>query len=400
MKKIDTKKFLLGFFVVALSCLLTAGAGFLYKRPENEQIRNTVMFTVCALCIVYGWYHYDIEEELDYNNSLHMTRFFLFFTGGTVFACLLPLFPFSVWPVVALAVALAFFSNAFLGLFSYGAIVMFAVFLAEASLNVFFLYFLSGGMAIMLFRHLDESFQVGIPTIVSMLFFFVAETATVVLFINERLTWEMFIMPVMNVCLTGLLLLCVLKYFSYAIIHQYRNRYQEINDPEFTLMAELKKEARDDYFLALHTAYFSERIASSIHADVALTKAGAYYHRFGRIYRESGRSEETEEEILRNICQEYEFPVTICDVVLECASRRCVSKESTIVMFADAIVSSILFLFEKDPDGKPDYDQVVEMIFNRKQQNGSLDASLITVHDLAVMKEIFTREKLYYDFLH
>ncbi|WWR14613.1 hypothetical protein V1224_08835 [Lachnospiraceae bacterium JLR.KK008] len=399
MKKLNRKKILPGIFLILLSCLFSAGASFLYGRPENEQIRNTVMFTVCALCVVYGWYHYDLEDELDYNNSLHLTRFLFFFVTGTLFACLLPLFPFSVWPVVALAIALSFFSNAFLGLFSYGAIIMFAAFLSEASLNVFFLYFLSGSMAILLFRNLDESFQVGIPTITSMLFFFVAETATIVLFINERLTWEMFLMPVMNVCLTGLLFLCVLKYFSFSVIHQYRNRYLEVNDPEFELMAELKKEAKDDYFLALHTAYFSERIASSIHADVALAKAGAYYHRFGKIYRENGHQEETEEEIIHKMCKEYEFPVTIRDVILECASRRCVSKESTIVMFADAIVTSVLFLFEKDPDGKPDYDQVVDMIFTRKQQNGSLDTSLITVHDLSVMKEIFTREKLYYDFL-
>ncbi len=384
--------------MILLPCLLSAGAGFLYQRPLNEQIRNTVMLTISALCLVFGWYHHDLEGMLDYNNSLHMMRFAAFFISGTLFACLLPLFPFPVWPIVALAVAFSFFSNAFLGLFSYAAVIMFAVFLSEASVNVFFLYFLSGGVAILLFRNLDESYKVGIPTVISLLFFFVTETASIVLFVNERLTWEMFVLPVMNMCLTGLLLLCVLKYFSFSIIHQYRNRYQEINDPEFELMAEMKKEARDDYFLAVHTAYFCERIAASIQADAALAKAGAYYHRIGRIYRDKW-PDSAEEDVIINMCEEYDFPPDVRSMILECASRRFVTKESTIVMLSDAIISSVLFLFSKDPNGKPDYDQVVDVVFKKKQQNGSLDVSLITVHDLAVMKQIFSREKLYYDFL-
>lgn len=399
MKKINVKKILIGILIVLIPGLLSACAGFLYERPVNEQIRNTVMLSISTIVLVFAWCRHELEGSLDYNNALHMVRFAAFFLGGAVFACLLPLFPFQVWPVVALAVALSFFSNAFLGLFSYTALIMFAVFLAEASANVFFLYFLSGGAAILLFWHLDESFKVSVPFIISLLFFFVAETASIVLFINERLTWEMFVLPAMNLCLTGLLLLCVLKYFSFAIIHKYRNRYQEINDPEFELMADMKKEARDDYFLALHTAYFSERIAAGIHADVALAKAGAYYHRIGKIYRKIRQETAGEEEIIKRVCEENEFPPDVLNVLLECVSHKYVSKESTIVMFSDAVVSAVLYLFSRDPDGKPDYDQVVDVIFRKKQELGVLNDSSITIHELSVMMQTFIKEKLYYDFL-
>lgn len=399
MRKINWEKNMMGILIVLLSCLFSACAGYLYARPVNEQIRNTVMVSVSALCIVFAWFHHEQENLLDYNNALHMGRFALFLTGGLALACLLPLFPFPVWPVMALAVALSFFSNAFLGLFSYSVIIMFAVFLSEASVNVFFMYFISGAVAILLFRHLDEAFKVSIPTAVSLMLFFVVETASIVLFINERLSWELFILPVMNLCLTGLLLLCVLKYFSYAIVHRYRNRYQEINDPEFELMVKLKQEAKEDYFLALHTAYFSERIAASVHADVALAKAGAYYHRFGRIYREKHGETASEEEILRRVCSENEFPPDIEAVLLECVRRDFVSKESTIVMLSDAVVSSILFLFSKEPNARPDYSQVINMIFKKKQESGILNKSTITIGDFVAMKQIFIKERLYYDFL-
>ena len=399
MRQINWKNILIGILLVLIPGLLATGAGILYQRPVNEQLRNTVMVMIGALTLVYAWLHCNLEQTLDYDNGLHFNRFVAFFFGGMVLACLLPLFPFPVWPVAALAVALSFFSNAFIGMFAYSIVVMFAVFLAEASASVFFLYFISGAAAILLFRHLDEAYKVGIPAAISLLYLFVAETASIVLFINERLGWEMFVLPVMNLLLTGLLLICVLKYFSFAIIHKYRNRYQEINDPEFGLMAEMKKDARDDYFLALHTAYFSERIAASIHADVALAKAGAYYHRIGKIYREKYQDNASEAEIIKRICEENEFPPDIQDVLLECVGRKFVSKESTIVMFSDAIVSSVLFLFSKEPQAKPDYSQLVEVIFKKKQESGILGNSSITIHELLVMKQIFIKEKLYYDFL-
>lgn len=68
-------------------------------------------------------------------------------------------------------------------------------------------------------------------------------------------------------------------------------------------------------------------------------------------------------------------------------------------MFSDAIVSAVQFLLAKEPSAKPDYEQVVNVIFKKKQENGSLNESSITLHELMVMKQIFIQEKLYYDFL-
>lgn len=399
MKRLNQKTRLIRVLMIVLPAIFIGVSGYLYRQQINEQLRNIVLIIIGSGSLVYAWLHCEGEDSLDYNNAVHLNRFAAFYLTGAFVACFLPLFPFPVWPITALAVALSFFSNTFIGLFSYGCIIMQAVFLAGVSVNVFFLYFLSGSVAILLFRHLDENYNVGLPACISLLYLFLTETASIILFINERLSWEMFVLPVMNLLLTGLLFVVVLKYFSTSIIHKFRSRYQEIIDPEYELMAEMKIEAREDYFLALHTAYFSERIANSIHADVALAKAGAYYHRIGKVYRDKRNDSASETEIIQRIASEQEFPPAIEKVLLECVQHRFVSKESTIVMMSDAIVSSILFLMKKDANATLDYNQIIDVIFKKKQDSGALNNSSITIHELLIMKEIFIKEKLYYDFL-
>jgi len=397
MKKITN--IIVVILIVLIPALMCALAGYLYGKPENEQIRNLVMFSIGNICLAFAWFYFEHDGLLDYDNEDHAFRFVVFFLGGIGFSCLLPLFPFQLWPIAALAVILSFFSNAFLGLFSYTVIVMYATLLSGASANIFFLYFLGGSVAVLLFSRMNEAYRVHIPIIVSLSFLFVAETAATVLFVNEKLTWELFLLPVMNLCLTGLLLICGLKYFSFSVMHKYRGRYQDIYDSEFELLVKIKQDANEDYRLALHTAHFSERIASSIQANAALAKAGAYYHRIGKIYREKWNDTAGEEEIIRRVCEEYRFPPNVRDVLLECAAHKYISKESTIVMFSDAIISSILFLLSKEPSGKPDYGQVVDLIFEKKQSMGVLDESELTLHELFAMKQIFIKEKLYYDLL-
>ncbi|MCI9430184.1 MAG: hypothetical protein HFI94_08605 [Lachnospiraceae bacterium] len=397
MKKITN--IIVVILLVFVPAFLCAGAGYIYQKPVNEQIRNLVMLSVGTICLAFAWFYFEHSGLLDYDNENHEFRFVVFFLGGLLFSCLLPLFPFQLWPIVAIGVALSFFSNTFLGLYSYTLVVMFSSYLAGAPANIFFLYFLGGSVAILLFSQMNDAYKVGIPIVISLLFLLVAETAATVLFINERLTWELFLIPLMNLCLTGLLLLCILKYFSFSVVHKYQGRYQDIYDSEFELLVKIKQEANEDYRLALHTAHFSERIASSIQANAALAKAGAYYHRIGKIYREKWGDTADEEEIIRRVCEEYRFPPNVREVLLECARREFVSRESTIVMFSDAIISAVLFLFSKEPSGKPDYEQVVGLVFEKKQAIGALNDSRITLHELSVMKQIFIREKLYYDLL-
>lgn len=399
MNRNTWKENLLHILMVIETGVCTLASTYLYSGDVYEMVRNTIVMLTAVICLSFGWNYGKTIHVLLYNNENHFKRFWFFYATGILLSCFLPLFPYSVWPILAFALAFAFFSNPFMGVFSYTTILMLPILIADAPVSIFLFYFISGMVTIMLFQYVDESFRVAIPMMVSLLFFFLSETCVIVLFINEQLSWLLFVLPCLNLFLNVLMLMCVLKYFSFTIIHQYKSRFLEINDPEFVLMSDLKERSRDDYFLAIHTAYFSERIANAIGADVDLTKACAYYHRFGKIERMLSSSNDKETDILTRICKENDFPPGVLEVLLDCVGRRYESKESTIVMYSDAVVTSILYLLRKDPNTKPDYMQVIDLIFKKKEESGSLRNSKITIHDLIEMKQVFIREKLYYDFL-
>ena len=68
-------------------------------------------------------------------------------------------------------------------------------------------------------------------------------------------------------------------------------------------------------------------------------------------------------------------------------------------MFADCIVSSILYLFEKDPKAELDYKQLIDTVFSKKLETDELWGNEISLAQIHEMKKIFFEEKLYYDFL-
>lgn len=109
----------------------------------------------------------------------------------------------------------------------------------------------------------------------------VCETATVVLFANERLDMELFVVPGANVIISGVLLLGILKLFSQSVTYRYRVTYLELTAPECELLSRLKEEAREDYYQSMHTAYFCERIARKLELDVQAVKAAGFYHKIG-----------------------------------------------------------------------------------------------------------------------
>ena len=76
-----------------------------------------------------------------------------------------------------------------------------------------------------------------------------------------------------------------------------------------------------------------------------------------------------------------------------------VSSETIVVLFADCIVSSILYLFEKDPKAQLDYSQLIDTVFKKKMETDELWENEISLAQLHEMKKIFVEEKLYYDFL-
>ena len=106
-------------------------------------------------------------------------------------------------------------------------------------------------------------------------------------------------------------------------------------------------------------------------------------------------------DLTKEILEEHSFPEKVCDILKEYLDRKeaIVSKETVVLLFADTIISSICYLFEKDKEVQIDYEKLIPAVFKKKEESGIIKYSNITLRELEEMKKILLEEKLYYDFL-
>ena len=273
------------------------------------------------------------------------------------------------------------------GVLAASVLLMISVFMADAAAGIFFLYFISGIFGASLFRHLKNGFTIGVPWFLSMLCLLVCETANIVLTINEQLSFEQFLVPGANLVVSSVLLLGILKWFSGKVVYQYREFYLEWNDTENPVLTEYKKTDREAYFVCVHTAYFCERIARKLSLDADAIKCAGYYHKMEKEY-----------EVL---LEEHHFPPMAKLILQEYHTRKnaVIHKETAVLLCSNSIVNSMMYVFSKNKDKQPDYDQVIDTVLKKFHEAGTFRNCNISMQELNTMQKIFKEEKLYYDFL-
>ncbi len=394
--KISTVKRILILGMMFLLSGLIACAGSLLYQPETEMlIRNVVMALAGTGIVIYAYLFSETAGLFIYRNEGKYDKFAVVYLGSLIAAVFFPWLPVTGWPFLVIFVLLGVFSNGITGMMAGSVCLLLAVNFAGGDLSVFWLYFISGLAGILMFSNLNDDFLVGLPVIVSLLVLILCLTANVVLFSREQLAVEQFTIPAMNMMICCILLLVILKAFSSSVIHKDQEKYMEINDPECPLLVQLKNMSKEEYYHAIHTAYLGDRIAKRLQLDDAAVKACGYYHRIGRL-----KGENTWENVSK-ICDEFHFPAYTRKILKEYVDgkEKVVSKETIVVLFADCIVSSILYLFDKDPMAQLDYKQLIDTVFNKKLETDELWGNEISLAQLHEMKKIFIEEKLYYDFL-
>lgn len=394
-KKFEWKRILIFGLMFFLSGGIAFAGSMLFKNSAEGVIRNTVMVMAGTGTVVFAFAMSEINELFVYRNEGKYGRFALMYLGGLVASIFLPYLPVIGWPFLVIFVLLGVFSNGVTGLIAGSVCLLISVNLAGGNFAIFWMYFISGVVGTLVFSMLNEEFRVGLPMFISLLILTLCLTANVILFSQEQLSAVQFLIPVINLMVCCILLLISLKVFSSTVIHRNREKYMDINDPEFPLLVQLKEMSKEEYYHAVHTAYLSDRISKRLKLDDAAAKACGYYHRIGRL-----KGENTWENVCA-VCNEYHFPPNTKKILKEYVddSEKLVSKETVVVLFADCIVSSILYLFEKDPKAELDYAQIINTVFDKKLETDELWDSEISLSQIREMKKIFIEEKLYYDFL-
>lgn len=386
--------YLVNSILVVITVLLVTAGGFLKHAGGAELLRNAILagtggFLTCFLFLS------EKDRLPEKNTPPARTSCFAISYGICLAVSLCCAFlPPAGWPFLVIFVMMSLFCGFLPGICGGISFLTFSVLLAGADISIFALYVLTGLLGACLFSRLDEKYRIALPLFVSLSFLFAAETACVVLFANETLKWELFLIPALNVIISLILLLILLKVYSGTEIFKYRIKYLEINDQEFELLVNIKEKDKNVYYRAVHAAYFSERIAQALSLDADAAKTATYYANAGILYKEPEK--DLEKEFVS-----YGFPPYARQLLRELTGKNTGirHKEAAVVYMADAVISSILYLFEKKQDTKTDYAAVIETVFQKKWESGSLKNSELTFAEWNRMKKIFKEEKLYYDFL-
>lgn len=385
------------FFLMFLTSGVIAGVGsLLYGHGEEEIICNTVMVMLGSGMVIFALLFSEVNDLYFYANQGKYGKFILFYVAALALSLVFPLLPVSGWPFLVVFVILSLFSNSISGLVAGSVCLMLPTILGSAgSSRDFMLYFFSGLVGILVFSRLNEDFKVGLPVFISLVCLTVCLSANIILFERERLSVSQFTFVAINLMVNFILLLITLKIFNGSVIHQYSDRYIDLNDPEFPLLVQLKEYDKAEYYRAIHTAYLGDRIAKRLGINDVVVKACGYYHRIGIL-----KGENTWENV-KEICEEYRIPEDTRKVLEEYLNKagKVVAKETTVLLFTDCIVTAILDEFKKNPNAELDYKQIIDNVFNKKMESGALSESDISIAQIREMRKIFKAEQLYYDFL-
>ena len=389
------KRILIFSMMFLFSGGIAFGGSILYQPGAETVMRNTIMVLAGTGIVIYAYLLSEAMGLFLYRNEGKYGKFSFVYLVSLAAAVFFPVLPATGWPFLVLFVLLGVFSNSVTGVAAGSVCLLLAVNFSGGDMTVFWLYFISGLTGILVFSNLNDDFLVGMPVVISLLVLLLCLTANRILFSREPLKAEQFTIPLLNLLVCCVLLLIILKAFSSSVIHKDQEKYMEINDPECPLLVQLKNLSKEEYYHAIHTAYLGDRIAKRLQLDDAAVKACGYYHRIGKL-----KGENTWENVSA-ICEEYHFPAKTKKILKEYVdgTEKVVSRETIIVLFADCIVSSILYLFEKDPMAQLDYRQLIDTVFKKKLETDELWGNEISLAQLWEMKKIFVEEKLYYDFL-
>lgn len=391
------QKVLLAIVMLILSIPAVGISAYLYEKSFRDIFMLLIIVTACFGMTLFSFFQSNVFQALHYDNGGHLSRFVITFLMGTAAACLLPMLPDAGWILPVFALALALFSNTVTGLTAYSGLMCVCAYFASADILTFLLYFLTGVLFAVLFERLDNDYKTGAPMSVAVIVY-VIEIAAKVAFQNHgTLTADALVIPIMNVFVTFILMLVVLRFYCAVVIDKEKGRYLRINDQEYELLAKYKEEDRQTYYNAIHTAYFAEKTARLLHMDVDVAKNGGYYHRI--IVLECKKRNQSLEEI----CQENKFPPEAIQLLQEYnyKSQPMKMRETVAVYLADCVVSSIMYLIEKGDERSlsKGYGKIATAIIRRKIESGVLNNSGISLSDLGGIEKIYTGEKLYYDFL-
>ncbi|MCR4990653.1 MAG: hypothetical protein K6A38_07310 [Lachnospiraceae bacterium] len=380
--------------LVCSGMLIPALSAYLYGKNASEIAGIVIIFTVMIIGVIFCYERQKLCGKLLFDNDDNAWRFYLTYIIGINLSVVFSLIADNGRPFLVVFVILTMVSDEITALVGGTSLLLLCELVGKGSGNGYLIsYLVPAVISILLFSVIDEEFKIVIPMAISLLSQFVCLCVTGVLFANKTFELDLFLIPAGNVLICAILILIFLKIFSFSFVYKKDDRYMDILDPEFELLANLKNHSKEEYDHSIYTAVLCSKLAIKMGLDEQLTKAMGFYHRIGLLRGEN--SWENTEGLLR----EYDIPEEITDHLKEYFERDngVRSRECAVLVIAETVISSVGYLFAKDRDIQINYEKLIDTIFQKKMS--SFSDSLLSFNDINIMKKTLCEEKLFYDFL-
>lgn len=381
--------------IIAFTNILVIVAGSLIKGYDLSTIvKNAVIVGVLSIILIFVIKLDRYSGRFLYNNQSYFKRFFIEYLIFAMLTLVFSFLPSAGWLFAFVFITLGLFSSINIGIISGMSLLTMTVLLTGAMEYSVLEYLIPGIIGILMFSTLDSEFKVIRPMIVTLVFQLVFLLLFEVLLNNKVFSISMLIIPLVNIILCIPLLLFVLKIFSFTLLYKVTDRMQDVIDPEFSLMSELRNISKEDYDHAIFTAVLCSKVGAWLSLDESLMKALGYYHRIGIVRGDNSW------EAVNELLTEYEIPSRVGELLKEYLDGAYIkSREIAILLFADTIISSIKYLFSKNKDTVIDYDKLINAIIDKKLESGVLADSDVSYSDMNKIRNALVNEKLFYDFL-
>ena len=144
----------------------------------------------------------------------------------------------------------------------------------------------------------------------------------------------------------------------------------------------------------LHVPY--EDKVPAVFLDCDCVKTMSYYYKIGILQGDANF------ENVMALIEDYEFPSVTYGYLKDVIENpnRPATKEAFVVLIAEMIISSVEYLYAKNPEKEIQYDHIITALLKKKIESGFALKCGITYGDAEIVKQILLEEKLYYDFLH
>ena len=397
MEEIKGLKFKRIFEILAiiLSVVSIGLVSYLLNKTIIDIVKNEIIIIMLDIALVFAIEFDILKDRLLFNNKYFINRYYILYFIFFIISLICAVLPSDGWIYICIFISLALFSSTNIGFISGVQLLTISVLLSDNSGIAYIEYIIPGIIAIMLFSTINNEINVIRPIIISLFFQFLMICICEILLANKEFSFVLFLIPLINIMISFIILIFVLKMVLFTFIYESSDRLLDVIDLEFDLLTQLKNTSKEEYDNSIFTAALCSKIANNIGLSESLIKACGYYYHIGVIRGDNSW------EMVNSILNDHDIPQEVIDLLKEYLDENTVvkSKETVVLLIADTVISSIRYLFLKDKDSKIDYDKLINAIIDKKIESGLFDDSKISFEDIKIIKNTLVSEKLFYDFL-